>query len=383
MRLLHTSDWHLGRSFHGVGMLEHQRAFLADLVEVVRERELDAVLVSGDVYDRALPGPEAVRVLDDALCALVETGATVILTGGNHDSARRLGFGARLLSRAGLHVVTQPSQLDAGIRVGDATVYPIPYIEPALHAADFDCEATHAGILRAAMQRIRDAHTATDGAMVVMAHTFVTGATTSESERDVSVGGLGAVPAEVFDGADYVALGHLHRPQAVRPHVRYCGSPLAYSFGEADTAKVSLVVDTSTGAVEEVPVAAPRPVVRLRGEIADLLENPEHAPHEQSWCEITLTDAEHPAAAMDRLRVRFPHALVLRFEAPPRVGAARSYAERMRQRADLDVCCDFLGHVRGRDADDQERALFEQALGESTSARAVQESEAATEQGVA
>lgn len=361
MRLLHTSDWHLGRSFHGVGLLDAQRAYLRHLVQVVQEHDVDALLVSGDIYDRALPAPDTVTALDDALVALLDTGTTVVLSAGNHDSARRLGFGSRIMSRLGLHIATDVASIGAPILLDDVAIHPLPYLAPAVVAEALGAtERTHAAVMRAAMDRVRDC--AIGDRRVVMAHAFVAGATTSDSERDVSVGGLGVVPVEVFDDIDYVALGHLHRPQVVRDHVRYSGAPMAFSFSEAGQVKSSVLVDLDSGEQSLIPTPVHRPVARLRGELEQLLDDPALDHAEDAWCEVTLTDAIQPVGAMERIRARFPHTLALGFDGPARTGAQVSYAQRLRARSDVDICCDFVDHVRSRPADEAEHALLQEGI---------------------
>ena len=246
VRLIHTSDWHLGRAFHQVGLLDAQAAYLDHLVDVVRTERVDAVLVSGDVYDRAMPSPETVELLSQSLLRLVDAGAQVVVSSGNHDSAIRLGFASGLLERAGLHLRTSVADVGRPVLLGDTAVHPLPYLEPALAADALGAtERTHAGVLRAAMTRVRADAEQRGGRTVVMAHAFVTGGVTSESERDISVGGVSAVPPEVFAGVDYTALGHLHGRQEVAPGVRYSGSPVAMSFSEWTHRKGSLLVDLS------------------------------------------------------------------------------------------------------------------------------------------
>jgi exonuclease SbcD len=375
VRLLHTSDWHLGRSFHRVGLLQAQADFVDHLVETVRAERVDVVLVAGDVYDRALPGVDVVALLDEALARLAGTGATVVLSSGNHDSARRLGFGARLLEHAAVHVRTDPARCGDPVLLqdghGPVALYPLPYLEPALVGAALPVHeevhgAGHEGVLAAAMAAVRAdlARRPRGTRSVVAAHAFVVGGLPSDSERDISVGGISAVPAAVFDGADYVALGHLHRRQRLRDTVHYSGSPLAYSFSEHGHPKGSLLVELGAGGVERVdPVEAPvpRPLAVLRGELADLLQDPALAAHEQSWCQVTLTDRERPREAMSRVRHRFPHALELRFE-PGEAAAASSYRARTAGLDDLDVCCGFVEHVRGRAVDGDERAVLRDAV---------------------
>lgn len=383
MRLLHTSDWHLGRSFHGVGMLDAQRAFVDQLVSFVRDESVDVVLIAGDVYDRALPGVDVVRLLDDALVRLTGAGAQVVLTSGNHDSAIRLGFAARLLERGGVHLRTrlaeleQPVLLPLGTDVGDPdgpvlAIYGIPWLEPRLVAEQLDvATASHFDVTRAATERIRAdlrrrAETRTVHS-VVLAHTFASGGISSDSERDLSIGGVGAVPLDLFDGFSYTALGHLHGRQALSAAVRYSGSPLPYSFSEAKHRKGGWLVDVDGTGVREVTEVlwdAPRTLAVLRGNLEHLLTAEEFAWAEGAYCQVTLTDAQRPARAMERLRSRFPDTLVLGFDPEGAAATAKtSYSSRLAEADDdLSVCCGFLDHVRGRRAEAAEAAVLAEAL---------------------
>ena len=376
MRLIHTSDWHLGRAFHGVGMLPAQARFVDHLVETVRAEAVDAVLVSGDVYDRALPSPATVELLSEAVTRVIDAGAQVILSSGNHDSAIRLGFAARLLERAGLHIRTSLASIGSPVLVDGVAVYALPYLEPSTSADPLGAaERTHAGVLRAAMERVTSDRESRGGPSVVMAHAFVTGAVSSDSERDISVGGVSAVPPRVFDGADYVALGHLHGAQSVTERVRYSGSPYAMSFGEHAQRKGSWLVEVGPGGVastELVPAPVDRPLRVLRGDLDDLLADPALDAAAAAYCQVTLTDPVRPLGAMDRLRQRFPHTLVLTFEPRGGVVSISSYAAALGRRSDdLDVCCDFLAHVRGgHPASGPERTLLAEAVEASRVERA-------------
>ncbi|MFF8309020.1 exonuclease SbcCD subunit D [Streptomyces lydicus] len=376
MRFLHTSDWHLGRSFHRVNLLTAQRAFLDHLVETVRAREVDAVLVAGDVYDRAVPPLAAVELFDDALHRLADLGVPTVMISGNHDSARRLGVGAGLMERAGIHLRTDPAGCGTPVLLGDAhgpvAFYGLPYLEPAMVRDTLGApRADHAAVLGAAMDRVRAdlADRPAGTRSVVLAHAFVTGGTASDSERDITVGGVASVPAGVFDGVDYAALGHLHGCQTLTERVRYSGSPLAYSFSEADHRKTSWLVELDeTGAVhaERVDAPVPRALARIRGPLEQLLDDPALARHEDSWVEATLTDAARPHEPMARLVKRYPHILSLVFD--PDEGPARSlasYAQRLRGRSDQEIAEDFVEHVRsGRAADERERAELRSAIDE-------------------
>uniref|UniRef100_UPI000B4B791A exonuclease SbcCD subunit D n=1 Tax=Kineosporia sp. R_H_3 TaxID=1961848 RepID=UPI000B4B791A len=377
MRILHTSDWHLGRSFHRVGMLDAQAAFVDHVVEVVRSEQVDVVLVAGDVYDRAIPGVDVVALLDEALARLTSTGATVVLASGNHDSARRLGFASRVLETARVHVRTDARRCAEPVlledRHGPVALYPLPYLEPVLAAGALgltETGATHAAVLGAAMDGVRAdlAGRPAGTRSVVAAHAFVVGGEVCDSERDISVGGVASVPSGVFDGVSYTALGHLHGRQRISETVRYSGSPLAYSFSEHAHRKGSWLVTLGRDGVESVEAVeapVPRPLALLRGRLEDLLSGSGYAPHEQAWCRVTLTDPERPAEAMQRLRTRFPHTLELRFEPEGVAGAVDlSYTERVAGRSELDVCCGFVEHVRGRRASDGEVEILRSAVEE-------------------
>lgn len=378
MRLLHTSDWHLGRSLHGHDLIEAQSAHLDHLVEVVRSERVDAVLVAGDVHDRALPPVEAMQLLDSALCRFRDAGAAVVVISGNHDAPARLGDKSALLDPR-IALRTDPARVAEPVVLHDAhgpvAVYGIPYLEPAavrhaLPGADDDpvgddpVEAgAHTRVLRRAMRAVRADRAARGGRSVVLAHAWVVGAEGSESERDISVGGVANVPAALFDGVDYTALGHLHRPQAVLPQLRYSGSPLPYSFGEAGQAKQSLLVELGRDGLEAVhEVAAPvhRRLVAVTGTLDELLTSPRFAADEPCFVAVTLTDAAKPVDAMAAVRRRFPYALKLDWR--PVTAAddgSGSYAQRTRARSDAEVARAFVEHVRTAPSAGEQRLLQE------------------------
>ncbi|MET7482851.1 exonuclease SbcCD subunit D [Streptomyces sp. NPDC005538] len=373
MKLLHTSDWHLGRAFHRVNMLGAQADFVGHLVTTVREHEVDAVVVSGDVYDRAVPPLAAVELFDDTLHRLADLGVPTVMISGNHDSARRLGVGAGLIDRAGIFLRTEPSACGTPVVIpdafGDVAFYGLPYLEPALVKAEFGVEkAGHEAVLAAAMDRVRAdlAARAPGTRSVVLAHAFVTGGEASDSERDITVGGVAAVPAGVFDGVDYVALGHLHGSQTITGRVRYSGSPLPYSFSEADHRKSMWLVDLDAGGAvtaERVDCPMPRELARIRGTLEELLDDPDLARHEEAWVEATLTDPVRPAEPMARLTERFPHTLTLVFD-PERSpdDPDVSYARRLAGRDDREIADDFVAHVRGAGPDGDEQVVLQAAF---------------------
>jgi len=388
MRFLHTSDWHLGRSLHRFDLREAQAAFLDHLVETARSARVDAVLVAGDVYDRAIPPVDAVALYEDALARLRHTGARVILISGNHDSARRLGVNSALIDASGVHLRTRPAALAEPVLLadesGEVAVYGVPYLEPALgpvtprDGGTVTEPSSHASVLNGALGLIRaDAAARAATRTVVLAHAWVAGGRdereraeaaqrqASASERDISVGGIGYVPASVFAGFSYVALGHLHGRQTLAGNMRYSGSPLPYSFSEKDHQKGSWLVDVDAGgtaAAEWVPAPVYKRLTVLRGRIEDLLAERAHDGRERDFVAVTLTDTVRPEGAMERLRARFPHILTLEFKPEGVTADPRSYGQKVKGRDDLTVAAEFVRHVRNDDATAPERELLAAAF---------------------
>jgi DNA repair protein SbcD/Mre11 len=369
VRILHTSDWHLGRSFHREGLLGHQAAYIDHLLDVVESEQVDLVVVAGDVYDRALPPVDAVRLADETFARLASSRARVVVTSGNHDSAHRLGFGSRLIDASGVFIRTDAVAVGTPVILedqhGPVAVYGLPYLDPDTLREPWGLpRRSHENALREAMSRVRQDLARRPGARsVVLAHAFVAGAEPSDSERDISVGGVSIVPTATFDGVDYTALGHLHGRHTLTDAIRYSGSPMAYSFSEASHVKGSWLVDLDASglrAAEFVEAPVPRPLARIKGDLESLLTDPALTRHESAWVQATLTDDTRPLQAMDRLRRRFPHALVLVFE-PGRSTCATAPSASTRGRTDHQISLDFVADLRGAPATDAESALLLEA----------------------
>jgi DNA repair protein SbcD/Mre11 len=370
MRLIHTSDWHLGRTLHGENLLGHQAVFLDWLLAEAERHQVHAVLVAGDVYDRAVPPADAVRLLDAALVGFARAGIPMVLTSGNHDSAVRLGFGAGLSQAAGIHLRTSLADAARPVLLGDehgpVAIYGIPYLLPDAVMAELDCARSHHAVLAAVTARIRqDAADRGIGRTVVLAHGFVTGARPSDSERDIRVGGIADVPAGVFGGFSYAALGHLHGQQQVAPGVRYSGSPLAFSFGEKNHAKsVTLAELDAAGQVTVTQLATPvpRPLREVRGRLDELLARPDDE-LAGAWVKAVLTDPVRPAAPMERLREKWPHTLVLDFDPDGgRPGAGADLARLAAATDPAEICGLFVEFTSGGPPDDAQRAVLRTAV---------------------
>ncbi|MFD0154590.1 exonuclease SbcCD subunit D [Streptomyces sp. NPDC055721] len=386
MRFLHTSDWHLGRRFHSEDLVPAQRVFLDFLVDTAGAENVDAVLVAGDIYDRAIPSLDAVRLFNHALHQLADLDVPIIMISGNHDSAHRLGVASGLLARTGIHLRTDPATCDTPVLLEDAdgpvAVYGIPYLEPSMVRTLLEAEAvSHRAVLTAALDRIRADLASNQPAgtrSVVLAHAFVTPGIgrpeerdktkESTSERDITVGGIAHVGADLLNGIDYVALGHLHGAQRVTDNIHYSGSPLAYSFSEAHHNKSITLVDLAPGATPALTrrsCPVPRRLERVTGFMEDLLTSPAYEPLKDAWLEVTLTDTALPFEAMARLRRRFPHTAELKHRPahiPTQATNTTTYSERIRGRSDLDITSDFINSMRGTEPTPDEHALLQQAV---------------------
>ncbi|PSL36876.1 exodeoxyribonuclease I subunit D [Labedella gwakjiensis] len=373
MRILHTSDWHIGRTFHGHSTVGALETVLSAVVGLVRERSIDLVIVAGDVFDSTMPAAEHYGVLGRTLSSLRDAGAAVVVTSGNHDSAARLGYQAEFAQLAGIHVLTRPERHDVPVELqdehGPVNLYGIPYLEPSLVRHLYP-EATlrrHSDVLAFAMDRIRADAAERGGRSVVVSHCFATGAAGSDVERDITAGGLDYVPLATFDGPDYVALGHIHGRATLSERVRYSGAPLHYSFSEADKPRGAWLVDLGAEGLETVEWVAlpvPRPLARLTGTLDELITSPEYAEYADHWIAATITDDTRPLDAMPKLQRRFPWCAQLEHR-PHTVhdDGHASYASRIEEKSDVEIVAGFLEHVRnGRGPSEAEAGLVDDAF---------------------
>jgi len=315
MRILHTSDWHLGRSLAGFDLLGAQRTYIDHLINVVTSENVDVLLVSGDIYDQKVPSLASISLLEYALAELSRI-TKVVITSGNHDSERRLGFGkglfeqANVFLRTSLDDITRPVMLPFGGK--NLAIYGIPYLEPfttSNHLIEKSEDvkrvpANHHNVVEAAIRRIT-AHRKTLKAdkTIVMSHAWFTGGENSDSE--MNIGGLGQVSLKLLTTFDYAALGHLHKPKEIEEHIRYSGSPLPYSFSEKSVPKLSWLVDLSGAKIQFKAIAAP--VYKTMHELEDTMENllnsSKYTDFEDQFVKIKVMDKNppiHPKIALAR-----------------------------------------------------------------------------------
>ena len=321
MKLIHLSDLHIGKRVNEYLMLEDQTYILLKIREIVEEEQPDAVLIAGDVYDKSVPSAEAVQLLDEFLCALSEKGQQVFLISGNHDSPERLAFGGRLMEKSGIHMSpvyagkVEPAAIKD--KFGEVRIYMLPFMKPA-HVRRYFPEEQIESYTDAVRVAVKEMQVDTSIRNVIVTHQFVTGAERSESE-EISVGGSDNVDVSVFDAFDYVALGHIHGPQKIgRETVRYCGTPLKYSFSEAHHEKSVTVVELREKGdvtVRTVPLLPLRDMREIKGTYEELTAKSYYeGTKTDDYLHITLTDEEDIAGAVDKLSVIYPNLMKLDYD---------------------------------------------------------------------
>ena len=371
MKLIHLSDIHLGKRVNEFSMLEDQAHILKKILAVVDEEKPDGVLIAGDVYDKSVPSTEAVQLFDDFLVRLAERKLPVFIISGNHDSPERLSFANRLIDAAGIHLapvyngVVEPITLSD--EYGPVNVYMLPFIKPA-HVRGFfpDTEITgYSDAMAAAIGRMNIDKTQRN---VLITHQFVTGAQRSDSE-EFSVGGTDNIGAEVFCDFDYVALGHIHGPQNMDSgRIRYCGSPLKYSFSEAAQQKsvtVAELKEKGTLEIHTVPLIPRRDMVELKGSYQQLTlrEFYENTTYQEDYTHITLTDEEDIPDAVAKLRAVYHNLMKLDYDnTRTRHSAAISGAENVETRSPIDLFAEFYELQNGLPMSAEQTELVESLI---------------------
>lgn len=378
MRFLHTSDWHLGRLFHGVHLTEDQSYLLENLLALVADSRLDAVIIAGDIYDRAVPPPEAVSLLDEVLSRFLSLNVPVLIIAGNHDSPERLGFASKILARGNIFVsgclTDAPQVVTLQDEHGPVSFAMLPYAEPAVVREKFACPEAcdHNSSLARVIQSAKE-QLSPRVRRVAVSHAFVAGGQECESERPLSVGGSGAVDSRLFDGFDYVALGHLHRAQrAGHEHIAYSGSLMKYSFSEADQKKGLNIVEMDGHGqvkIECVSLSVKRDVRRLEGYLDELLAQACSDNSNNDYLEITLLDKGAVIDPLAKLRAVYPNVLNLR--RPALLGAidAINKSADFRKVGDYELFENFYSFVTGNDLSEEEAGAYRKIVGNFHSRR--------------
>ncbi len=371
MRILHTSDWHLGRQFHNISLLDDQRLALEQIIDIVRERKVDVVVVAGDIYDRSVPPATAVELLDDCVHRICnELQVPLILLAGNHDGPQRLGFASRQLAGAGLHVagplwsVPQPIVLKGD--TGEVAFYPIPYADPATVRHVLDVEvSSHDEAMAYLLEQIKQDNGPTRPC-VVIAHCYLAGGEVSESERPLSIGGADQVSPDYFKDFSYAALGHLHGPQfRGAQHIRYSGSPLKYSFSEERQRKsVTLVELNADGqaSIEQIPLIPRHDMRTLEGSLDELLAAGQNDPHRDDYLLVRLSDTHAILDVMNKLREVYPNVLHLERPGLMARGDGLEFSRDRLKRGELAMFEDFFAQVNGGALSEEQREIVATTL---------------------
>ncbi|EGR1597917.1 TPA: exonuclease SbcCD subunit D [Vibrio parahaemolyticus] len=367
MKFIHTSDWHLGRQFHNVSLLEDQQAVLEQLIQYIENNPVDAVIVAGDVYDRSVPPTIAIELLNRVVKRICgELNTPMILISGNHDGAERLGFGSEQMKRSGLHIISNFEDMLTPVVIetkaaGHVAFYGMPYNDPEqVRYVYKEPVSTHDEAHKLLAEKITEQFQS-EHRNILISHCFVDGAIESESERPLSIGGSDRVSHEHFLNFDYVALGHLHQPQKKgEEYIRYSGSLMKYSFGEQNQKKgftlVEIGKDGFIGA-EHIELTAPHEMRIVEGELEQILEWGKTDPKNEDYLLVRLMDKHAILNPMEKLRTVYPN--VLHLEKPGMlIGVEQEMAQAKLARSEIDMFKDFFAEAQDSElSNGQEQAI--------------------------
>lgn len=367
MKFIHTSDWHLGRQFHNVSLLEDQQAVLEQLIQYIENNPVDAVIVAGDVYDRSVPPTIAIELLNRVVKRICgELNTPMILISGNHDGAERLGFGSEQMKRSGLYIISNFEDMLTPVvfeskAAGHVAFYGMPYNDPEqVRYVYKEPVSTHDEAHKLLAEKITEQFQS-EHRNILISHCFVDGAIESESERPLSIGGSDRVSHEHFLNFDYVALGHLHQPQKKgEEYIRYSGSLMKYSFGEQNQKKgftlVEIGKDGFIGA-EHIELTAPHEMRIVEGELEQILEWGKTDPKNEDYLLVRLMDKHAILNPMEKLRTVYPN--VLHLEKPGMlIGVEQEMAQAKLARSEIDMFKDFFAEAQDSElSNEQEQAI--------------------------
>lgn len=371
MKFLHTSDWHLGRQFHNVSLLEDQRYVLKQLIDYLKNNAVDAVIVAGDVYDRSVPPTVAIELLDEVVSSIcTDLNIPMIMIPGNHDGARRLGFAAKQMKGAGLHIISDFEQMMTPVvlkseQAGDVAFYGMPYNDPEQVRHHYQNSVTTHDEAHQFLCECIKAQRDTSQRHVLISHCFVDGAMESDSERPLSIGGSDRVNHEHFADFDYVALGHLHQPQKKgEEHIRYSGSLMKYSFSEQHQKKGMTLVELNDAgfvAAEHIPLSAPHDMRIIEGELDQLLEQGKTDPSAHDYLLVRLHDKHAILDPMEKLRKVYPN--VLHLEKPGMlIDVDREMGRARLARGEMDMFRDFFLEAKQEPLSEQQESAMAEVI---------------------
>ena len=364
MRLLHTADWHLGLELHGLSLLEHQKTMIRSVADLAEQEKADALLLSGDVFDRVQAPPEAIALYDEAMALFLnDLRIPVYLIAGNHDAAPRLGSLKSVLQRLHFHVAGRLDPFAAPILTDDCAFYLLPHFgteEARYYFPDRELPGFAAAMEMVLNEMRRNFSGSRKN--ILLAHCFAAGGTAAGSDRSAQVGGSARVPVTAFEGFDYVALGHLHGPQTLSGFVRYAGSPLPYSFAECGQEKSCTLLDTDTMEIRILPLPAPYTLLEKSGEAEQLIAYAEQNAGSDTYYSLNLTDKSVDYAIERRLRSLLPNLLLLRGRAPKLQGGAALEPEALNALSPMALLQKYMEDVEMEPLDEEQQKWFQQAM---------------------
>lgn len=364
MKFIHLSDLHIGKRVNEFSMYEDQEYILAEIIEIIDVEKPDAVLIAGDVYDKSIPPSDAVTMFDNFLYLLSKRNLQVFVISGNHDSPERLSFGSRLIEKSGVHLSPVYNGHIESVKMedefGEVNIYMLPFVKPANVRRFFDDREIES-YTDAVSAAISEMNVNSNSRNVLITHQFVTGANRTESE-EISVGGTDNVDVSVFDDFDYVALGHIHRPQnCLSERVRYCGTPLKYSFSEANDKKSVTVVELKEKGSLEVHTSdlVPKHEMReIKGKYEEITAKSfyENTTYQTDYMHITLTDEEDIPDGVGKLRSIYRNLMKLDYDNKrTRSNAQITGAENVEEKLPLELFSDFYELQNNQPMSDEQR----------------------------
>ncbi len=359
MKFIHTSDWHIGRLFHNVSLLEDQLYVVDKIKQMSKEHDIDALLISGDIYDRALPPSDAVKALNHILESFIfELGIPVIMIPGNHDSLERLNFGSRFMTKKGLYILGNLRNVSEPVLIKNKKgesfhFYGIPYNSPAEIRALYNVEVkTYDEAHQFLIRKINKNRNKNEKAIpsILLSHSFVNNGKVSESERSLSIGGSDRIGWEVLQDFDYVALGHLHSPQIIggKPNIRYSGSLLKYSFSESEQEKGVVLVELGEKgflSAKDLTYKPKRNVRKIKGTLQDIVEKGKNDPFNDDFIFCYLEDKGALLDPMGKLREVYPNVLQIGRKSYQNKMEIKNQDFEMSERNDLDIIKDFYNQI--------------------------------------
>lgn len=366
MKLLHISDLHLGKRLYENSLIEDQTIILKQIIDIADNEKVGGIIIAGDIYDKSVPSAEAVALFDSFISELARKKLQAFIISGNHDSAERIAFGSKIMDSAGIHLSPvyngKIEPINLKDEYGEINFYMLPFIKPS-HVRRFYENENIESYTDAVRVVVAKMNIDTTKRNVLIAHQFVTGSKRSESEE--SVGGLDNVDASVFDAFDYIALGHLHSAQnCANDKIRYCGTPLKYSFAEAGDTKTVTVVEfgnkNNKAIIKTIELKPKRDMKKIRGTFEDLISNTDRI---EDYVQITLTDEDDIPNAMNRLQIVYKNALELRYDnARTRANAIVSGVEGVEEKTALELFSQFFIERNNKEMTEQQKTYMKDLI---------------------